>query len=323
MSGLQDHSNEDRFSFGLWTVGWTARDPFGEATRAPLDPLVAVEKLASAGCVRGSPSTTTTWCRSAAPPQREMPSSTGSESSSPITGMIVPDDHHEPVHPPGLQGRRLHQQRPGRAAVRTAQGAAQPRARRRARRPHLRDVGRTRRQRIRPGQRRPGRSRPLRARQSTCSPSTSSTRATTSGSRSSPSRTSPAATSCYRPSVTRIAFIDALAHPELVGVNPEVGHEQMAGMNFASGIAQALWQGKLFHIDLNGQRGIKYDQDLVFGHGDLHQRVQPGRPPRVRGCPGRRPRTTGPATSTSSHRAPKTMTASGRQPRPTCVCTCC
>ena len=44
----------------------------------------------------------------------------------------------------------------------------------------------------------------------------------------------------------------------------------MAGLNFASGIAQALYQGKLFHIDLNGQRGIKYDQDLVFGHGDLH-----------------------------------------------------
>jgi xylose isomerase len=52
-------------------------------------------------------------------------------------------------------------------------------------------------------------------------------------------------------------------------VNPEVGHEQMAGLNFASGIAQALWAGKLFHIDLNGQRGIKFDQDLVFGHGDL------------------------------------------------------
>jgi xylose isomerase len=43
----------------------------------------------------------------------------------------------------------------------------------------------------------------------------------------------------------------------------------MAGLNFTAGIAQALYQGKLFHIDLNGQRGIKYDQDLVFGHGDL------------------------------------------------------
>jgi len=67
-----------------------------------------------------------------------------------------------------------------------------------------------------------------------------------------------------------LAFIETLERPELVGVNPEVGHEQMAGLNFAAGIAQALYQGKLFHIDLNGQRGIKYDQDLVFGHGDLH-----------------------------------------------------
>jgi xylose isomerase len=66
-----------------------------------------------------------------------------------------------------------------------------------------------------------------------------------------------------------LAFITELAHAELVGLNPEVGHEQMAGLNFVHGIAQALWHGKLFHIDLNGQRGIKYDQDLVFGHGDL------------------------------------------------------
>ncbi|MEU1810231.1 xylose isomerase [Micromonospora aurantiaca (nom. illeg.)] len=66
-----------------------------------------------------------------------------------------------------------------------------------------------------------------------------------------------------------LGFISTLARPEMVGLNPEVGHEQMAGLNFAHGIAQALWQGKLFHIDLNGQRGIKYDQDLVFGHGDL------------------------------------------------------
>jgi len=66
-----------------------------------------------------------------------------------------------------------------------------------------------------------------------------------------------------------MAFIETLEHPELVGVNPETGHEQMAGLNFTAGIAQALYAGKLFHIDLNGQRGIKYDQDLVFGHGDL------------------------------------------------------
>jgi len=66
-----------------------------------------------------------------------------------------------------------------------------------------------------------------------------------------------------------LAFISTLERADLVGVNPEVGHEQMAGLNFVHGIAQALWHGKLFHIDLNGQRGVKYDQDLVFGHGDL------------------------------------------------------
>jgi xylose isomerase len=66
-----------------------------------------------------------------------------------------------------------------------------------------------------------------------------------------------------------LAFIAQLEHGDIVGLNPETGHEQMAGLNFTHGIAQALWAGKLFHIDLNGQRGIKYDQDLVFGHGDL------------------------------------------------------
>ena len=66
-----------------------------------------------------------------------------------------------------------------------------------------------------------------------------------------------------------IAFIEKLDHAELFGVNPEVGHEQMSNLNFTHGIAQALWQGKLFHIDLNGQHGPKFDQDLVFGHGDV------------------------------------------------------
>jgi xylose isomerase len=66
-----------------------------------------------------------------------------------------------------------------------------------------------------------------------------------------------------------LAFIEKLAHPEMVGVNPEGGHEQMSNLNMVHGVAQALWAGKLFHIDLNGQHGPKFDQDLVFGHGDL------------------------------------------------------
>jgi xylose isomerase len=65
-----------------------------------------------------------------------------------------------------------------------------------------------------------------------------------------------------------LAFINSLEHSQIVGINPEVGHEEMAGMNYAHGIAQAMWHGKLFHIDLNGQNGPRYDQDLRFGAGN-------------------------------------------------------
>src|SRR3954447_6671012 len=65
-----------------------------------------------------------------------------------------------------------------------------------------------------------------------------------------------------------LAFINELDHPELVGLNPETGHEEMASLNYAHGLAQALWHGKLFHIDLNGQTGPRYDQDLRFGAGN-------------------------------------------------------
>lgn len=66
-----------------------------------------------------------------------------------------------------------------------------------------------------------------------------------------------------------LALIAELDNGDIVGLNPEVGHEQMANLNYTHGIAQALNTGKLFHIDLNGQSGLKYDQDKVFGHGDL------------------------------------------------------
>jgi xylose isomerase len=65
-----------------------------------------------------------------------------------------------------------------------------------------------------------------------------------------------------------LAFIAELDQPALFGLNPEVGHEEMAGLNYAHGIAQAMWHGKLYHIDLNGQNGPRYDQDLRFGAGN-------------------------------------------------------
>jgi xylose isomerase len=62
-----------------------------------------------------------------------------------------------------------------------------------------------------------------------------------------------------------LAFIERLGHPEMVGVNPELAHETMAGLGFQHAVAQALWAGKLFHIDLNAQRIGRYDQDFRFG----------------------------------------------------------
>jgi xylose isomerase len=66
-----------------------------------------------------------------------------------------------------------------------------------------------------------------------------------------------------------LGFIDTLEHPEMVGVNPEVAHETMSGLSFYQGVAQAAWQKKLFHIDLNDQRPGRYDQDFRFGSEGL------------------------------------------------------
>ncbi|CAO0825962.1 Xylose isomerase OS=Streptomyces microflavus OX=1919 GN=xylA PE=3 SV=1 [Streptomyces microflavus] len=68
-----------------------------------------------------------------------------------------------------------------------------------------------------------------------------------------------------------LAFIERLERPELVGVNPETGHEQMAGLNFPHGIAQAMWADKPSTSTSTASPGIKYDQDLRFGAGDLRQ----------------------------------------------------
>ena len=68
-----------------------------------------------------------------------------------------------------------------------------------------------------------------------------------------------------------LGFIPTLEHPEMVGVNPEVAHEQMAGLNFLHAVAQAWEAGKLFHIDLNDQNYARYDQDYRFASQNLKQ----------------------------------------------------
>ena len=74
----------------------------------------------------------------------------------------------------------------------------------------------------------------------------------------------------YNPTIGHmLAFITTLDHPEMVGVNPEVAHEHMSGLNFMHGVAQAWEAGKLFHIDLNDQYPGRYDQDFRFGSRDI------------------------------------------------------
>ncbi|UQX88737.1 xylose isomerase [Jatrophihabitans telluris] len=257
----------DRFSFGLWTIGWTARDPFGDATRAPLDPIEAVHKLNELGAYG------ITFHDDDLVPF-------GSESASrdkiigqfkdalAETGVIVPmvttNLFTHPVFKDGgfTSNNRDIRRYALRKVLRNIDLAADLGAktfvlwggREGSEYDSAKDV-QAALERYREGMNLLceyilDKSYDLRF-------------------AIEPKPNEPRGDILLPTLGHAIAFADSLEHPELVGINPEVGHEQMAGLNYASGIAQALYHDKLFHIDLNGQRGIKYDQDLVFGHGDL------------------------------------------------------
>ena len=193
---------EDKFSFGLWTVGWRGRDPFGEATR-PRDghrPR-AGEARRDGGVRRQLPRRRRHPLRQRRrhprPHHRALQAGPGRHRSRRHHG------DHQPLHAPGLQGRRLHQQRPRHPPLRAAQGHAQRRPRRRDGRQGVRRVGRSRGCRVRRLAGHPRRPRPDEGGLRRPRRSTSPRRATTCASPSSPSPTSPAATSCSRPSATR------------------------------------------------------------------------------------------------------------------------
>lgn len=257
----------DRFSFGLWTVGWTGSDPFGVGTRPALDAVEAVERLAELGAhgLTFHDDDLFAFGSSDAERRRAIDRLT---TALHATGMVVPmvttNLFTQPVFKDG--GFTSNDRQVRRFALRkvlhnidlAAELGAQTfvlwggregseydsakdvvAALERYREAldlvceYLLDRGIAMRLAIEP--------KPNEPRGDILLPTVGHA----------------------------LAFIDTLAHPELVGVNPETGHEQMSGLNFMHGISQALYSGKLFHIDLNGQRGIKFDQDLVFGHGDL------------------------------------------------------
>ncbi|GAB7048016.1 xylose isomerase [Catenuloplanes indicus] len=257
----------DRFTFGLWTVGWTARDPFGDATRAPLDAVEAVHKLAELGAYGMTFHDDDLIPFGAETVARDEQISRFKKALD-ETGLKVPmvttNLFTHPVFKDGgfTSNDRSVRRYALRKVLRNIDLAAELGAntyvlwggREGAEYDLAKDV-RAALERYKEG---------LNLLTQYVTEKGYDIRFAIE-----PKPNEPRGDILLPTVGHAIAFIGELDKPELVGLNPEVGHEQMAGLNFAHGIAQALWHGKLFHIDLNGQRGIKYDQDLVFGHGDL------------------------------------------------------
>ncbi|MFC4533850.1 xylose isomerase [Sphaerisporangium dianthi] len=255
---------EDKFTFGLWTVGWQARDPFGDASRAPLDPVTSVHRLAELGAYGVTFHDDDLL---ATEPDRDKAVQNFKQALS-ETGLKVPmATTNLFTHPVFKDGAFTSNDRDVRRyalrkVIRNIDLAAELGAttyvcwggREGAESDAAKDV-RAALDRYKEGldllcQYVLDKGYDIRF---ALEPKPNEPRG-----------------DILLPTIGHaLALINELEHPEMVGLNPEVGHEQMAGLNFVHGIAQALWHGKLFHIDLNGQHGPKYDQDLVFGHGDL------------------------------------------------------
>jgi xylose isomerase len=260
---------EHRFTFGLWTVGNPGRDPFGEPTRPPLDPVTSVERLAELGAYGVSLHDNDLVPYGTDATERDRIVGRFSAALD-ATGMRVTMATTNLFgHPAFKDGAFTSNDRAvRRAAIAKAmraidlgaelgaeifvfwggrEGAETAAAKRvadaleRYREAinflsgYVRDEGYEMRFAIEPKPNEPR-------------------------------------GDIFLPTVGHaLHFITTLDHPDMVGVNPEVAHETMAGLSFVHGVAHALWAGKLFHIDLNGQRIGRYDQDFRFGAEDLKE----------------------------------------------------
>jgi xylose isomerase len=257
----------DKFTFGLWTVGWQARDPFGDPTRAPLDPIEAVHQLARLGAygMTFHDDDLIPFGASAADRAKRIEAFKAALAE---TGLAVPmattNLFTHPVFKDGAftSNDRSVRRYAIRKVMRNLDLAAELGAR-----TYVFWGGREGTETDAAKDGRVALDRFKEAMDTLCQYSIDSGYELRFALEPKPNEPRG---DIFLPTVGHaLAFINSLEHAEMVGVNPEVGHEQMAGLNFVHGIAQALWHGKLFHIDLNGQNGPKYDQDLVFGHGNL------------------------------------------------------
>jgi xylose isomerase len=260
-------TREDKFSFGLWTVGWQARDPFGDATRAPLDPIEAVHKLAEVGAY-GITFHDDDLVPFGADAHTRDGIVANFAKALDETGLIVPmvttNLFTHPVFKDGgftsndRSVRRYALRKVMRQMDLGAELGAKTLVLWGGREGAEYDVAKD----IRAALDRYAEALNLLAQYS-------EDRGYGLRFAIEPKPNEPRGDILLPTAGHAIAFVNDLERPELFGINPEVGHEQMSNLNFAQGVAQALWHKKLFHIDLNGQHGPKFDQDLVFGHGDL------------------------------------------------------
>ncbi len=264
---MVEPTKDDKFSFGLWTVGWQARDTFGDATRTALDPAEAVSHLAELGAWAVSFHDNDLIPFESDDSERERLIKRfrrATEEAGIAVSMMTTNLFFHPMFKEGAftandRGVRRYALR---KVMRNLDLAAELGA------PTYVFWG---------------------GREGSESDAAKDVRAALDRYREGldflaqyvidqgyairfaiePKPNEPRGDILLPTVGSALAFISSLEHAEMVGVNPEVGHEQMAGLNFTHSISQALWHQKLFHIDLNGQHGIKFDQDLVFGHGDL------------------------------------------------------
>src|SRR5881392_3000278 len=257
---------EHRFTFGLWTVGNPGRDPFGDPVRLPLAPVHIVRKLAQLGAYGVNLHDNDLVPRDATPSERDrivrefkaaltatglrVPMATTNLFSDPAFRDGAFTSHDPRVRAYALQktmaaidlgeelGATMYVCWGGREGVET-NAAKDPRAALGWYRDAINflcEYVRSQRYDLRFALE----AKPNEPRGDMFLPTTGH----------------------------MLAFIYTLEHPEMVGVNPEVAHERMAGLDFSHAVAQALEAGKLFHIDLNGQQPGRFDQDLRFGSDD-------------------------------------------------------
>jgi xylose isomerase len=258
-----DPSPADKFTFGLWTVGNRGRDPFGEFVRPSLDPTDAVERLAGIGAwgvnfhdndlvpidadAAERDRIVARFRRALAATGMTVPMATTNLFTDPVFKDGAFTSHDSRVRAYAVQktmramdlgvelGAKTYVFWGGRegAEVDAAKDAVEAIKRFREAIDFLCEYARDQRYDLRFALE----AKPNEPRGDIYFPTTAS----------------------------YLGFINTLAYPQMVGVNPEVAHEHMIGLNFCHVVAQAIEAGKLFHIDLNDQKPGRFDQDLRFG----------------------------------------------------------